>query len=110
MKLYTWLDEGNRIRVSQQKPEGITAEEFGVPDVEDNSSPSLVPIPRVMLAAGEAYCLIEWGVARRWVPETSVGDKGLRRAWSDVIDRQVTFKIERVLKDKFPMTYRGIVL
>ena len=46
MKLYTWLDEGNRIRVSQQKPEGIIAEEFGVPDVEDNSSPSLVPIPR----------------------------------------------------------------
>lgn len=110
MKLYTWLDEGNRIRVSQQKPEGIIAEEFGVPDVEDNSSPSLVPIPRVLLPDGEAYCLIEWGVERRWVTEASVGDKGLRRAWSDVIGRETTFKIESVLKDKFPMTYRGIVL
>lgn len=110
MKLYTWLDSQNRIRVSQDKPEGILAEEFGVPDVEDSSSPSLVPIPRVVIDAERAYCLVAWGSERRWVPESSVGDKGLRRAWDDVVTREVSCQIENMLKEKYPMTYSEILL
>lgn len=110
MRLYTWLDEQNRIRVSQDKPENVLAEEFGVPDVTDNSSPSLVPIPRVILDVEHCYCLVQWGSERRWVPESSVGDKGLRIAWDDVVTRDVSCQIENMLKEKYPMTYREILL